>query len=92
MTGPLVSAPKEADLSKHISRLSSPNVQFTAHVSEDNRYVLLPVMECASKVIGWVVYDSFAGRVIRKPWKTLHSARTWLESLEDTDGAYPPGD
>lgn len=63
------------------TRLTSTNVVFQVHVSEDSRYVLLPILEKSSRITGWVVYDAIDGEVYTKdddPFPTQFEARDWV--------------
>lgn len=74
------------------TRLGSSNVLAQAHVSEDSRFMLLPIMETGTQgamIRGWKVYDAVAGQLlIPEPgergaprngvWGQLHMARDWV--------------
>lgn len=71
-------------MSTRFTRMGSNNVLFQAHVSEDSHYVLLPVMERASQITGWLVYDTVTGMLYadesEEPFPTQHQAREWVQS------------
>jgi hypothetical protein len=64
--------------------MSSPSVAIQVHVSSDSRYVLLPVMQQAATVRGWVVYDTVTGNVLDSTehpgsaFTDMHQARDWV--------------
>ena len=72
-------------MSERFTRLASPNIAATVHVSPDSRYILLPVMNRPAAIQGWVVYDTLSGEMVKMPQPTpftdLHKARDWVSAL-----------
>lgn len=60
------------------TRLSSSTSIFQAHASEDSQYVLLPVIENAARITGWVVYESQLGDVSEQVFPTINEAREFV--------------
>lgn len=61
------------------TRMGSGNVIFQTHVSEDSRFALLPVLEQASVIKGWVVFDTLEGRVLEQGGRRNDG---WFENLQ----------
>lgn len=62
------------------TRLSSSTSVFQAHASEDSKYVLLPVIEKAARITGWVVYETQLGDVSDEIFPTINEAREWVNT------------
>lgn len=64
-------------------RFVSTNSLFQAHASPDAHYVVLPILENASVVKGWVVYDSTTGEIVRSEtdsfWASMFEAQDYIE-------------
>lgn len=74
------------------TRLGSSNVLAQAHVSEDSRFMLLPIIGTGRHgawISGWQVYDAVAGKMLVPQadekgaprdgvWAQLHMAREWV--------------
>jgi len=66
-------------VSHRFSRLSSTQVALQAHVRDDSRYVILPVMQ-PSTVRAWTIYDAMTGRIVEtKPFSSFIEAKQWLD-------------
>lgn len=64
------------------TRVSSGQVTFQAHASDDSRFVLLPVMS-PSQIQGWKIYDSSAGQLLSDTlYPNLLDAKAVLNTLE----------
>lgn len=50
--------------SDRFTRLTSSDVLVQVHVSPNSRYLILPVLERASVITGWLVYDTEKGRIV----------------------------
>lgn len=73
-------------MAQRMIRLGSSSVLFTAHATVDSRYVLLPIIESSSKIIGWRLYDSQEGQLLTDGpangvWPILHEARSYVQRL-----------
>lgn len=60
------------------TRLSSSTSIFQAHASEDSKFVLLPIIEKASRISGWVVYKTQLGDISEEIFPTISEARNWV--------------
>lgn len=84
------------------TRLASSNVLVQAHAAPDSRFMLLPVIERASRITGWTVYDTSTGELVTPPvtpdmaegyfdgvWQRLYHAREWVitEYYSDTEAS-----
>lgn len=67
------------------TRLSSSNVAFQAHVRDDSRFVLLPVMH-PSEISHWVVFDAVSGRLAADgtQFRSFAEAKNWVLTNEET--------
>ena len=72
------------------TRMSHPRVLFQAHTTEDSRYVILPVLESASRITGWVVYDALQGEIEQdhhEPFGSLVEAKDQVDRYRRKEAA-----
>lgn len=69
------------------TRMMSSNVVAQMYVSDDSRFVILPVLQVAQEIKAWLVYDTTTGELLKSEqsdgpvegsWKYLAEARAWV--------------